>query len=135
MDNSKFIQIIIFIVFILGLIVYITYNEIDINDINNQINKEYPSINKHESISGYVTNIFIPQGFRNYPYGATIVLNDTIKRSFVSYSKPRGLVVDEVLKIGSYIRKVKGSNTLIIYNTQDNDTIVFRYNLDDPSLK
>lgn len=134
MRRIKPIHVVIMIVFIISAIFYINYDFKRMDKISKQINMEYPLFKINEAIDGIVTFIYLPKGFRNDPYSAGIILNDSLKRGFLSYSRSQNYVVDDVLTIGSRLVKAAGSDTICIQNVHEGDTISYYFkleNLDD----
>lgn len=130
MRRIKLIHVVIMIIFVISAIFYVNYDFKRMEKINEQLNIEYPLIKNDEQVDGIVISVFLPEGFRNYPYSASIILDSSIKRSLLSYSKPKGLVVDDVLTVGSRLIKKSGSDTLCIQNINSGDTTIYYFKLD-----
>lgn len=130
MRRIKPIHVVIMIIFITLSIIYVNYDIRQKEKINEQLNIEYPLIKSDEQVDGVVTSIFLPEGFRDNPHYAKIVLNGTTKKSIVAYFDSNRNTLDDVLKVGSRLIKGRESDTICIQNLHEKDTLRYYFRVD-----
>ena len=136
--NQKLTQFLIFVVLVMLPGIGMMYYKIkEANAIIDELDIEYPTISLGDNVNGIVTYIRPTdlEIFRQNPYNARVILNDSQKMSLNADDDPlTGLSLDELLKVGDRLVKEINDNRVIIYQYLNGDTLTYSLELLDDRL-
>jgi hypothetical protein len=133
--NRKLVpNLIVAALIIAGGIIYFKYDTGKKDKIIEDLKSEYPAIGLGEEINATVTYIHPTDltKFRNDPYSARVVFDDSIKRRFSTTSElSKDVSLEHVLNVGDRIIKAGNDDKIFIYRIQQRDTLKFAFELLD----
>ncbi len=119
----------------IGLTIVIVYAYFDIKKrtiINSNLTSEYPLILKKDSINGEITEINYrdPKLFRTSANILEATINYTLKKRInVSNEQTTGKKLNEIVRVGVWVKKEANSTTISVYKRNASDTKEFIFPL------
>jgi hypothetical protein len=131
MHKKYIVPIILVSLFIISMRLYYLHDTKKTQELLEELNKEYPSLDINSKIHGIVTDIHHPpKKFKNGPRHAFITLDGSIKRRVNSGDElTKGLMLGEILDIGDYFVKENGASTFAIFKITNKDTVKYTFEL------
>jgi hypothetical protein len=130
--------LLLLVIFIPSIIIYYNYDQAKKNRLRDRIRDQYSIIFIEEELHGYITNVIYqldPNVFRNDPHSVYVTFNDSLNKRISAVSadaKPdEKQLLDDIIKIGDYLKKKSGSNKLDISKIQNGDTLKYSFVLCD----
>jgi hypothetical protein len=120
---------------IIGISIFAIYAYFDIKNKHEIIeakNIEYPPIGINDFLVGEITDNYIPDPklFRNHVNMAKVTLNESLKKGIsVEDEMTTGHHLDDLLEVGDFILKEKGSVVLLLFKIQGQDTLQYSFHL------
>jgi hypothetical protein len=128
MKTIKF-KYIFYLVFISIIVTAIYINNKETDQEFEKLTNDFPRIKIDEQINGTITGTTRPKKFRNDPCSERVTINGSIKRHIISEFYEDEKYIDNILFVGTHIYKDKGSDTVVILNTNYSDTTYYRIKL------
>ncbi|NOU45780.1 MAG: hypothetical protein HOO86_01815 [Bacteroidales bacterium] len=122
-------------VLIIGISIMAIYTYFDIKNkdsISDALKIKYPPVDIHEHFGGEITDNYKRdlKLFRNDPNRVEVTINDSLEKGIsVEDEMTTGHHLDDLLEIGDFILKEKGSTVLLLFKIQGKDTLQYSFHL------
>lgn len=130
---KKFLSgIVLVVIFFAIAIRYEKYENRRVDEMFDQLNKEYPAISIDERVNSTILTIYHPdnQGVRNNPYHAYLILAGKGKRRVITGNDlNHDLTFDEAIEIGARLMKDPGTNKLKVITLMAKDTVTYQFEM------